>query len=63
MGIIRSGKQVKTGQRSPKKRLVNGIGSKANKHKSKGYGNQAGEAQKIQQKLIEMKEARKNEMG
>ena len=47
MGIIRSGKQVKTGQRSPKKGLVNGIGSKANKHKNKGYGNWAGEAQKI----------------
>ena len=47
MGIIRSGKQVKTGQRSPKKRLVNGIGLKANKHKSKGYGNWAGETQKI----------------
>ena len=47
MGIIRSGKQVKTGQRSPEKGLVNRIGSKANKHKSKGYGNWAEETQKI----------------
>ena len=44
MRIIRSRKQAKMGQRSPKKELVNEIGSKANKPKSKRYGNWAGEA-------------------
>jgi len=35
MRIIRYGNKVKVGQRSPKKELVNGVGSKANKFKGK----------------------------
>ena len=34
-------------ERAQRKELVNGVGSKANKPKSKGYGNWVGEAQKI----------------
>ena len=47
MGIIRNRKTAKTGQRSQRKELVNVIGLKANKPKSKGCGNWAEEAQKI----------------
>ena len=47
MGIIRYGNIAKMGQRSPKKELVNGVGSKANKPKGKGCGNWAEKAQKI----------------
>ena len=46
-----------------RKELVNGIGSQANKFKGKGCGNWVREAQKIQQKLMRMKELGKNEMG
>ena len=63
MGIIRYGNIAKMGQRSPKKELVNGVGSKANKPKGKGCGNWAEKAQKIQQKLMRMKEVGKNEIS
>ena len=42
IGIIKKWKQ-----RSQRKELVNGVGAKANKPQSKGYGNWVMEAQKI----------------
>ena len=40
-------RKQKGAEEAQRKELVNGIGSKANKHKNKGYGNWAEEDQKI----------------
>ena len=50
MRIMRNGKKAKQAGGAQRKELVNEIGSKANKPKGKGCGNQAKEAQRIQQK-------------
>ena len=46
MGIIRNRRKQKQAGRVQRKKLVNGIGLKANKPKSKRCGSWVGEAQK-----------------